>query len=61
MLVQCVAAVIDATETATNENYLTFRERVEHANEQFSRFGISKTSRVDADKFNRSAAVSKKY
>ena len=29
-------------ETATNENYLTFRERVEHANEQFSRFGISK-------------------
>jgi GWxTD domain-containing protein len=29
-------------ETATNEAYLTFRERVDYANEQFSRFGISK-------------------
>ncbi|HEY6195239.1 MAG TPA: GWxTD domain-containing protein [Candidatus Eisenbacteria bacterium] len=29
-------------ETATNEAYLTFRERVDHANEQFSRFAIAK-------------------
>lgn len=29
-------------ETAVNEAYLTFRERVEHANEQYSRFGIDR-------------------
>ncbi len=29
-------------ETAVNEAYLTFRERVEHANLQYSRFGIGK-------------------
>ena len=29
-------------ETAINESYLTFRERVDHANEQYSRFGIGK-------------------
>ncbi len=29
-------------ETAVNESYLTFRERVEHANAQYSRFGIDR-------------------
>jgi len=29
-------------ETATNEAYLTFRDRVDYANEQFSRFGIGR-------------------
>jgi GWxTD domain-containing protein len=29
-------------ETATNEAYLTFRDRVDYANEQFSRFGLGR-------------------
>ena len=29
-------------ETAVNEAYLLFRERVEHANQQYSRFGIDR-------------------